>query len=162
MRWSPSSVRAFDPGNCRSGTRGSDRFSDVPVDHWANFSVGWAVSRKVTSGVSDTEFGGPLTLTREQMITFLYRASGSPTGGSMGSAIYGDVPADRSTWADLPIGWAFDQGVTGGIARGIFGFGANVSREEDRALFVQSTGSRHLPAFTDPASLKCRTHRHCH
>lgn len=122
--------RAFDPDNCRSGTRGSDRFVDVPADHWANYSVGWAVDRSITSGVSATEFGGPQTLTREQMMTFLYRAEGSPSGASLGSAIYGDVPSDRSHWANLPIGWAFDQGITGGIARGTFGFGTNVSREE--------------------------------
>ena len=122
--------RAFDSGNCRSGIRGSDRFVDVPEDHWANYSVGWAVNRRITSGVTATEFGGPRTLTREQMITLLHRAKGSPTGGSLGSALYGDVPADRSTWANLPIGWSFDQGITGGIAQGVFGFGANVSREE--------------------------------
>ena len=52
----------------------SDRFADVPVDHWANCSVGWAVNQRITSGVSATEFGGSRTLTREQMITFLYRA----------------------------------------------------------------------------------------
>ncbi|MCQ3804116.1 MAG: S-layer homology domain-containing protein [bacterium] len=121
--------RAYDPGNCRS-SRGSDRFVDVPADHWADYSVGWAVNRGITSGVSATEFGGPRTLTREQMMTLMYRASGSPTGGSVGSAVYGDLPADRSHWANVPIGWAFDQGITGGIAPGVFGFGANVSREE--------------------------------
>jgi hypothetical protein len=122
--------RAFDPGNCRSGTRGSDRFVDVPVDHWANYSVGWVVNQGITSGVNSTDFVGSRTLTREQMMAFLYRANGSPTGGSRGSDIYGDVPADRSQWADLPIGWAFDQGISGGIAAGRFGFGTHVSREE--------------------------------
>ena len=129
--------RAFDPGNCQSGVRGSDSFDDVPVGHWANYSVGWAASRGITSGVSATEFGGAQTLTREQMITFLYRAKGSPTGGSHGSDVYQDAP-DRSHWASLPMGWAFDEGVTGGIAAGAFGFGTNVSREE-MALFLCRT-----------------------
>lgn len=122
--------RAFNPGNCRSGTRGSDRFVDVLVGHWANHSVGWAVDRRITEGVSATEFGGSQVLTREQMMTFLYRAVGSPTGFPRGSAIFRDVPSDRNAWANLPIGWAFHQGITGGIARGIFGFGTKVSREE--------------------------------
>ena len=74
--------RAFNPGNCRSGSKGSDRFVDVRADHWANYPVGWAVNLRITSGVSATEFGGIQTLTREQMITFLYRAKGSPSGGS--------------------------------------------------------------------------------
>ena len=124
------SCRAFDPGSCDSGTRGSDRFVDVPVDHWANYSVGWAVNRSITSGVSATEFDGSRTLTREQMITFLYRAKGSPSGWPRGSDIYEDVPDDRNQWADLPIGWAYGQGITGGIAARFFGFGTTLSREE--------------------------------
>jgi len=68
--------RAFDPGSCLSGVRGSESFVDVPADHWANYSVGWAVNRGITSGVSATEFGGGQTLTREQMITFLYPRRG--------------------------------------------------------------------------------------
>ena len=130
--------RALNPGNCRSGTKGSDRFDDVPEDHWADYPVGWAVNQGITSGVSATEFGGPQTLTREQMITFLYRAKGKPTGGSLGSDIYEDVPDDRSKWANLPIGWAFDQGITGGISVGTFGFGTNLSREE-MVLFLCRT-----------------------
>ena len=129
--------RAFNPGNCQSGLRGSDRFDDVPSDHWADYSVGWAANRGITSGVSATEFGGSQTLTREQMITFLYRAEGSPTGGSDGNDVYQDAP-DRSHWASLPIGWAYDEGVTGGIAAGTFGFGTNVSREE-MVLFLCRT-----------------------
>ncbi len=129
--------RAFDPDSCQSGVRGSDRFDDVPADHWANYSVGWAVDHGITTGVSATEFAGTQTLTREQMITFLYRAKGSPTGGSNGSDVYQDAP-DRSHWANLPIGWAYDQGVTGGIAAGTFGFGTNVSREE-MVLFLCRT-----------------------
>ena len=131
--------RAFDPGNCQSGVRGSESFVDVPADHWANYSVGWAVNRGITSGVSTTEFGGVQTLTREQMITFLYRAEGSSTGGSDGIDVFQDAP-DRSHWASLAIGWAYDQGVTGGIGAGTFGFGTNVSREE-MVLFLCRTAA---------------------
>ena len=130
--------RAFHSGNCTSGSRGSDRFSDVPPSHWANYSVGWAVDRDITRGVSATEFGGSQTLSREQMITFLYRAQGSPTGTSQASDLYEDVPDDRNHWANLPIGWAFDNGVTGGIAEETFGFDTNLSREE-MVLFLCRT-----------------------
>ena len=80
--------RAFNPGNCRSGTKGSDRFDDVPEDHWANYPVGWAVNQDITSGVSATEFGGPQTLTREQMITFLYHAKGRNRPEGLWEATY--------------------------------------------------------------------------
>ena len=129
--------RAYDPGSCQSGVSGSDSFGDVPSGHWADYSVGWAADRGITSGVSATEFGGSQTLTREQMITFLYRAEGSPTGGSDGIEVFRDGP-DRGHWASLPMGWAYDQGVTGGIAAGTFGFGTNVSREE-MVLFLCRT-----------------------
>ena len=122
--------RAFSRDSCRSGSQGSDKFDDVPGDHWANYAIGWAVNRAITSGVSATEFGGSRPLTREQMITFLYRAKGSLTGGSKGTDIYEDVPNDRSQWANVPIGWAFDQGITGGIAPGTFGFETTLAREE--------------------------------
>ena len=122
--------RAFAPDACASGTRGSDTFVDVPVDHWANYAIGWAVEDGITSGVSATEFGGPSTLTREQIVAFLYRAKGSVAGGSLGSDVYTDVPADRSKWANQPIGWAYNQGISGGIASGTFGFGTSLTREE--------------------------------
>lgn len=130
--------RAFSPDDCLSGNRGSDRFSDVSSGHWANYSVGWAVSQGITSGVSATEFGGTQTLTREQMVTLLYRARGKPTGGSLGSDVYEDVPDDPTHWANPAIGWAFDQGVTGGIAAETFGFGTYLSREE-MVLFLCRT-----------------------
>ena len=130
--------RAFDPGACGSGTRGSDTFGDVPVDHWANHPIGWAVEQGITSGVSTTEFGGSLTLPREQIAAFLFRAKGSPAGGTLGSDVYTDVPSDRSQWANQPIGWAYDQGISGGIAPGTFGFGTFLAREE-MVLFLCRT-----------------------
>ena len=145
--------RAFDPNACLSGTKGSVTFADVPVDHWANYSIGWAVENEITSGVSDTEFGGSLTLTREQMITFLFRAAGSPTGGSKGSDVYEDVPDDRSQWANLPIGWAFNQGISGGIATGVFGFGKTLSREEMVLLLCRAVAPTVCAPSHAPISL---------
>ena len=128
--------RAFSGTDCGSGARGSDTFVDVPVDHWANYPIGWAVQGGITSGVSATEFGGSQTLTREQIATFLYRAKGSPPGGPFGSDIFTDVPVDH--WANQPIGWAYDQGISGGVASGMFGFGTFLAREE-MVLFLCRT-----------------------
>ena len=122
--------RAFDPGSCSSGTGGSDKFADVPASHWANPSIGWAVDEGITSGTSPTTFGGAATLTREQMVTFLHRAKGSPTGGPLGSDTYNDAPADRSHWANMAVGWAYEKGITAGISGGVFGYGTSLSRQE--------------------------------
>ena len=133
--------RAFAPTQCRSGMKGSDRFSDVPVDHWANHAIGWAVSNQITSGVSQVAFGGSQTLNREQTVTFLFRAKGSPAGGSRGSDIYTDVPTNRSQWANLPIGWAHDQGIAGGMGTdpSVFGFGTPTVREETVLFICQAS-----------------------
>ena len=122
--------RAFDPQACGQGTGGSDRFVDVPTDHWAYHSIGWAVEENITSGTSPTTFGGPATLTREQMVTFLHRAKGKPTGGPLGSDLYNDAPTASDHWANPAIGWAYQQGITGGVSSGVFGFGTSLSREE--------------------------------
>ena len=122
--------RTFDAKACGSGSKGSDKFVDVPPDHWANFSIGWAVAKGITSGTGPTTFGGDGTLTREQMVTFLHRAKGSPTGGPLGSDTYNDPPSDPAHWANIPIGWAYQQGITGGISTGVFGYGTSLSREE--------------------------------
>ena len=52
---------------------GSDQFDDVPAGTWYDRPVGWAVENGITSGVSPTEFDPNETLTRAEMVTFLYR-----------------------------------------------------------------------------------------
>ena len=79
--------RGFALDACGDGTRGSDSFEDVPVDHWANYPIGWAVDNGITSGVSATEFGGSRTLTREQIAAFLYRAK-VPQLGDLWEAMF--------------------------------------------------------------------------
>ena len=144
--------RAFAPAECRSGARGSDRFGDVPADHWAEYAVGWAVGNGVTSGVSAVAFGGSQTLTREQTVTFLFRASGSPAGGSRGSDVYADVPSGRSQWANQPIGWAYDRGITAGMGTdtSVFGFGTATVREE-MVLFLCRAAAPEICPPGDPS-----------
>ena len=52
---------------------GSDTFSDVPSGHWADQAVGWAVATKMTAGVGEGRFDPNGTVTRAQIVTFLYR-----------------------------------------------------------------------------------------
>lgn len=132
--------RAFVSEECDSAWTGSETFADVPAGHWADSAIGWAVRDRITTGVSQTEFGGAQTLTREQAVTFLFRAKGSPGGGSKGSQLYVDVPADGLHWADQPIGWAYDQGITGMTSSGatVFGLGTALVREEMVVFLCQA------------------------
>ena len=53
---------------------GSDTFHDVPAGHWADRSIGWAVANRITRGVAEGRFDPNGTVTRAQIVTFLYRA----------------------------------------------------------------------------------------
>ena len=52
---------------------GSDTFTDVPAGHWADQSIGWAVANDITRGVAAGRFDPNGTVTRAQIVTFLYR-----------------------------------------------------------------------------------------
>ena len=53
-------------------------FTDVTDDMYYAEPVAWAVEQSITSGTSDTTFSPNETCTRAQIITFLWRAAGSP------------------------------------------------------------------------------------
>lgn len=53
-------------------------FIDVAANAYYANAVKWAVDRKITTGTSKTEFSPDITCTRAQILTFLYRAVGSP------------------------------------------------------------------------------------
>lgn len=56
-------------------------FTDVDADAYYAQAVNWAVDQKITSGTTPTTFSPNQTCTRAQIITFLWRAAGSPNYG---------------------------------------------------------------------------------
>ena len=54
------------------------QFTDVPADSWYTRPVMWAVDNSITNGTSATTFSPDNTCTRAQILTFLWRAVGSP------------------------------------------------------------------------------------
>ena len=91
-------------------------FSDVPVDSYYAKAVAWAVENGITSGTGEGKFSPNSTCTRAQAVTFLYRASGSPTVSD--SAVFGDVAAN-AFYADA-VAWAVANGVTNGTTSSTF------------------------------------------
>ena len=53
--------------------QGADFFTDVPAEHWANETIGWAATHGITSGIGQGLFGPDGTVTRAQIVTFLHR-----------------------------------------------------------------------------------------
>ena len=54
-------------------TETGETFADVPEDAWYRDAVAWGVETGLTNGVDEDRFGPEMTLTREQLATFLYR-----------------------------------------------------------------------------------------
>ena len=111
--------------------RGSDTFDDVPVGHWADEKIGWAVANGITRGVGEGRFGLEGIVTRAQMFTLLHRTINlldDVQVTALGSDLFDDVPVGH--WADAAIGWAVSNGIVGGVGEGTFDLEGTVSRAE--------------------------------
>ena len=91
-------------------------FYDVPNDSFYYEAVKWAVETKITSGVGNNLFAPDQPCTRAQIVTFLWRAAGSPEPKNVGS--FSDVPA--SAYYAKAVAWAVENGITTGTGEGGF------------------------------------------
>ena len=105
-------------------------FTDVPEDAYFAAPVAWAVENGITNGTSATTFSPERTCTRGQVVTFLWRASGSPEPGgvqlgenelpisSENACPFTDV--DESAYYYKAVLWAVANGVTAGTSATTF------------------------------------------
>ena len=98
-------------------------FSDVRENAYYADAVLWAVDGGVTSGTSATTFSPDNTCTTAEVLTFLWRASGSPAAS--GGNPYSDVPA--GAYYEQAALWAGEEGLVSGSA---FGGGAPCTRAD--------------------------------
>lgn len=97
-------------------TQASEVFDDIPAGAWYESAVSWMIRHEVTSGCTPVSFCPDQTLTRQQFVTFLWRAAGRPAPASPGSATFGDVT--QGVYSDQAIGWAVAEGITRGCTPG--------------------------------------------
>lgn len=91
-------------------------FTDVKTSDYYADAVQWAVEKKITSGTSDTTFSPGATCNQSQILSFLWRASGSPEPAAANP--FTDIKAtDYFYKAAL---WAAEKGMVSGST-----FGAN-------------------------------------
>ena len=126
------------------------KFSDVSTSAYYYDAVKWAVENGVTDGVSATLFAPYESCTRAQIVTFLWRAAGSPEPKTMSS--FADVPA--SAYYAKAVAWAVENGITNGMTETMFAPNATCTRGQSvtflyRALKGSASGSTN---FTDVAS----------
>ena len=87
-------------------------FTDVPSGAYYYDAVLWAVENGVTDGVTATLFAPDASCTRAQIVTFLWRAAGSPEPN--GTSAFTDVPA--GAYYAKAVAWAVENGITTGTS----------------------------------------------
>ena len=100
-------------------------FTDVPVGSYYYDAVLWAVENGIAKGTSETMFGPDASCTRAQIVTFLYRAFGTPTGGD---AAFADT-TPNAYYAEA-VRWAVATGVTTGTSNTTFSPNADCTRAQ--------------------------------
>ena len=101
-------------------------FTDVPVGSYYYNAVLWAIENGITEGTSDTTFSPDATCSRAQIVTFLWRANGSPAAS--GNSAFTDVASDA--YYAAAVIWAEKNDITGGIGGGRFGSNNNCTRAQ--------------------------------
>ena len=112
-------------------------FKDVPVDAYYYEAVKWAAEKGITGGVGNGLFAPNQPCTRAQIVTFLWRAAGSPAPKNMSS--FADVPADA--FYAKAVAWAVENGITGGTGDGKFSPDATCTRAQSVTFLYRAAGS---------------------
>lgn len=120
-------------------------FSDVKAGAWYALPVSWAVANGITAGTGDGQFSPNQPCTREQIITYLWIASGRPEPQATESP-FSDVPEGKYFFK--PVLWAVEEKITGGSGDGKFGVGEPCTRAQAMTFLWISLG-RPAPASTD-------------
>ena len=102
----------------------TSNFADVPANAFFADAVKWAVDKGVTNGLTDTMFGPYEPCTRGLIITFLWRAAGSPEPKTAVS--FTDVPA--GSYYAKAVAWAIENGITNGVTETTFAPDATCTR----------------------------------
>ena len=123
-------------------------FDDVSADAYYNQAVQWAQEKGITDGISSNLFGPKQPCTRSQIVTFLWRAAGSPEPKSTAAGMTDVVPGSYYAKA---VAWAVENGITTGTAEGTFSPDATCTRAQAvtflaRAQNAKATGKT---AFSD-------------
>lgn len=113
-------------------------FNDVKDSDYFAAPVHWALEREITSGVEEGRFGPELPCTRGQIITFLWRAAGSPEPKSLAAA-FQDVAEEEYFFK--AVCWAVEQGITGGTGPNVFSPDMTCTRAQAVAMLYRAAGA---------------------
>ena len=121
-------------------------FTDVAEGRFYYNPVLWAVDKGITSGMTPTTFQPDATCTRGQVVTFLWRAVGSPEPKS-GSCPFVDVAEGRYYYKAVL--WAYENGITAGMDATHFMPESTVTRGQS-VTFLWRTQGKPTPGSSNP------------
>ena len=113
-------------------------FADVSADAYYYEAVKWASENGVTGGIGENLFGANLPCTRAQIVTFLWRAAGSPEPKGMSGFV--DVSADA--YYAKAVAWAVEQGIVSGTSATTFNPDAVCTRAQSVAFLYRAFGEK--------------------
>ena len=127
-------------------------FDDVSIDAYYYEAVKWAAKNGITGGIGNNLFGPEQPCSRAQIVTFLWRAAGSPEPAAQSS--FADIPAD--SYYAKAVAWAVENGVTTGTGDGKFSPDATCMRAQAvtflaRAVKGSASGSAGFRDVADNA-----------
>ena len=111
-------------------------FSDVSTSAYYYEAVKWAQEKGITGGIGNGLFGPNQPCTRAQIVTFLWRAAGSPEPKTMSS--FSDVSAD--SYYAKAVAWAVENGITTGTGDGKFSPDATCTRAQSVTFLFRAIG----------------------
>ena len=114
----------------------ADLFLDVPASAYYSEAVRWAAEQGITGGVGNDLFAPEQPCTRAQIVTFLWRANGSPAPKTLST--FADVPADA--YYAIAVAWAVENGITTGTSTAAFSPEATCTRAQAVTFLHRASG----------------------
>ena len=111
-------------------------FSDVSTSAYYYEAVKWAQEKGITGGIGNGLFGPNQPCTRGQIVTFLWRAAGSPEPKAMSS--FADVSTDA--YYAKAVAWAVENGITTGTGDDKFSPDATCTRAQSVTFLFRAIG----------------------
>ena len=125
-------------------------FVDVKNTAYYTSAVEWTLKRMITQGTTDITFSPNGSCTRAHIVTFLWRAAGSPEPESAVS--FADVPA--GSYYAKAVAWAVENGITLGTTDATFSPNAACTRAQSMTFLYRASeaSASGAPSFYDVAA----------
>ena len=122
-------------------------FGDVPAGSFYYDPVLWAVEKGITNGTTATTFGPGDQCMRAHVVTFLWRAAGSPEPRN---AVNPFVDVKETDFYYKAVLWAVEKGITNGLDATHFGPFSYCNRAQVVTFLYRSLGSPQVNTQTNP------------